>query len=420
MDSQKEKKLLIEQMGSQDNAVALAAVDALRERGWLQDGSLHGADLRLADLSEADLRSTNLRSSNLRATNLHGAILIEANLSRADLSGADVRQADLWRANLSQANFEDADLRATKLRSTNLRGVVLVKANLHRADLNRASLRLADLSDADLSDADLSGANLSGANLSGANLSGVNLSGTTLSRAYLNDANMSQAHCHKTIFADVNLSTVNGLETSYHSGPSTVGIDTLFASANLPEVFLRGCGVSESLIRFLPSLRNSAIEFYSCFISYSHADKAFAKRVHDTLQGQGIRCWLDEHEILPGDKVGKEIDRGIRIWDKVLLCCSDEALSSWWVDKEITMTLGKEEELSKERGEDVLALIPLDLDGYLFEEYEGEYERIIKARNVAGFKGWEHDNALFEDQIERVIRALRSKDAKVPPPTSKL
>jgi hypothetical protein len=31
---------------------------------------------------------------------------------------------------------------------------------------------------------------------------------------------------------------------------------------------------------------------YSVFISYSHADKAFARRVHDTLQGRGIRCLL--------------------------------------------------------------------------------------------------------------------------------
>ncbi len=45
------------------------------------------------------------------------------------------------------------------------------------------------------------------------------------------------------------------------------------------------------------------IEFYSCFVSYSHADKSFARRLYDTLQGRGIRCWLDEHELLPGDDI---------------------------------------------------------------------------------------------------------------------
>jgi len=62
------------------------------------------------------------------------------------------------------------------------------------------------------------------------------------------------------------------------------------------------------------------IQFYSCFISYSHEDKPFARRLHDTLQGQGIRCWLDEKQILPGDDIYEHVDRGIRLWDKVLLC----------------------------------------------------------------------------------------------------
>src|ERR1039457_224253 len=50
-------------------------------------------------------------------------------------------------------------------------------------------------------------------------------------------------------------------------------------------------------------LLNQAIEFYSCFISYSHAEKPFAYRLHDTLQSRGIRCWLDEHQVLPGDAI---------------------------------------------------------------------------------------------------------------------
>jgi hypothetical protein len=53
----------------------------------------------------------------------------------------------------------------------------------------------------------------------------------------------------------------------------------------LPPHFLRGCGLSDQLITFLPSLLYQAFEFYSCFISYNHADKAFARRLHDTLQG---------------------------------------------------------------------------------------------------------------------------------------
>src|SRR4051812_37529975 len=92
----------------------------------------------------------------------------------------------------------------------------------------------------------------------------------------------------------------------------------------------------DKLIEYLPSLLiDNPIQFYSCFISYSHTDKSFARRLHDQLQGRGIRCWLDEHQLLPGDDIYEQVDHGIRLWDKVLLCCSKASLTSWWVDNEI-------------------------------------------------------------------------------------
>jgi hypothetical protein len=166
----------------------------------------------------------------------------------------------------------------------------------------------------------------------GPDLRGVHLIGTDLSGANLSGANLSEASIGGTVFGDIDLSVAKGLGSVLHRGPSTVGIDTLYKSkGNIPESFLRGCGVPEEFINYSRSLVGKAIEFYSCFISYSHADKSFARRLHDGLQGRGIRCWLDEHQLLPGQDIYDEIDRGIRLWDKVLLCCSKSSLSSWWI-----------------------------------------------------------------------------------------
>ena len=52
---------------------------------------------------------------------------------------------------------------------------------------------------------------------------------------------------------------------------------------------------------------------FDAFISYSHEDKVFARELHGHLQARGIRCWLDEKQLLPGDNIYGKVEEG-RPW----------------------------------------------------------------------------------------------------------
>jgi TIR domain/Trypsin-like peptidase domain len=160
--------------------------------------------------------------------------------------------------------------------------------------------------------------------------------------------------------------------------------------------------------------------YFSAFISYSHTDSVFAHRLYNALNARGIRAWLDDKMMLPGDDIYEQVQKGIQAWDKVLLCASKSSLNSWWVDSEIDRIFQKERELFKARQKKVLALIPLRLDDFMLSEWSSGKAQEVKNRIAADFRGWE-DETRFEKEFEKLVSSLRSDTgAREAPPESKL
>ena len=301
-------------------------------------------------------------------------LLADAYLEEAQLEGFDFQSSILTGANLFNANLTGADLRGARLDDSDLRGVRAIGADFRGADLRNARFEGARLALASLQGADLAGADLRFAVVGG------------------------------TDFGGLNLAEAAGLDRLSHAFGSTIGIDSLYRSrGNLPEIFLRGIGLPESFIQKTRDLLRCAADFNSCFISYSHQDRTFGRQLYHSLQARGVRCWLDEKNIKPGDRIQNVVHDAIGAHEKILLCCSKSSLESWWVLDEIRKAQ------DRERREGCCIIIPLNLDNYLFEWSDG-LASDIRSRLAADFTGWESFPSRFEKQLDRVAEALRRSD----------
>lgn len=132
----------------------------------------------------------------------------------------------------------------TEWGAVDLRGV-----DLRNADLSEANLTCVDFTDADLSFANLLNTDLRGAIFDGAVMDQTGFVGAVMDSTELNGTRFYGATMGCTILGNLDLSSCFGLDRICHAMPSTVGIDTIVRSkGKIPEEFLRGCEVPETII----------------------------------------------------------------------------------------------------------------------------------------------------------------------------
>jgi|GEM_PF-2839117 len=144
----------------------------------------------------------------------------------------------------------------------------------------------------------------------------------------------------------------------------------------------------------------SMADYFSCFISYSNKDKAFAKKLFEDLQANGVKCWYAPHSMKIGRKIRDSIEEAIRNYDKLLLIISAHSVESDWVEDEVDAAMEKER-VSKD-----WVLFPIRLDDTLKTSNKPWAAKIRRSRHIGDFTDWINATD-YQEAFKRLLGDLK-------------
>lgn len=110
------------------------------------------------------------------------------------------------------------------------------------------------------------------------------------------------------------------------------------------------------------------------FMSHSSLDKLVARRLAVDLGTRGVKVWLDEWEIKPGDSIVERIGQAIVAADALILLLSPASVESHWVRVELDVALFRQ--LERRR----IAVIPVLIEAC-------EVPPLLSDRKYVDFRG---------------------------------
>lgn len=114
---------------------------------------------------------------------------------------------------------------------------------------------------------------------------------------------------------------------------------------------------------------------YDCFLSHNSRDKPRVRRLAERLKAAGLKVWLDEWVIKPGDDIYLAVERGLESARVQVLCLSTAALGSDWVSLERSTVLFRDPANAGRRFVPLLledCELPDTLRRYKYVDYRGE------------------------------------------------
>ncbi len=129
----------------------------------------------------------------------------------------------------------------------------------------------------------------------------------------------------------------------------------------------------------------------SVFLSHSHADKPFARKLGADLRKAGHAVWIDEAEINIGDSLIEKIREGIDQVDYVAAVISSNSAESKWVTRELDIASNREIE------EDRVIVLPILIENVGLPGF-------LKGKLYGNFI----DSGKYNEQLSLLLRKLGS------------
>ncbi len=151
----------------------------------------------------------------------------------------------------------------------------------------------------------------------------------------------------------------------------------------------------------------STVSRYSCFISYSHEDEAFASYIYKRLRAEDVRVWYAPEHIRSGRRLKPQIDVAIKTYDRLLVVLSAASMRSSWVGSEIL------EARIREQNEGKRILFPIRLADFdtirewsSFDSDSGvDVARELREYFIPDFSDWRNRKS-FDRTFGKLLRSL--------------
>jgi TIR domain/Pentapeptide repeats (9 copies)/Pentapeptide repeats (8 copies) len=326
----------------------------------------------------------------------------DCDFRHASFDGGLINDVTLTNCDFTGATFVDSMFRRTRITNSKLARCTFDGSRLDDVHINKS----------ELSGAIFSTSIMRNCTITQCDLSDSRLSETVLRASIVQNSTAERVALSGVVFADTLIAAF--CDSSELSCTPVISVDWLSICRTLLsprlEQFLLASGMPEIFVRYSVDCARTLDPgmlfrlMLSVFISYGGPNVAFARKLRDALQRNGVRTFLFDSDAVPGMKLHSIMRDEVNRNDRIVLICSRTALDRPGVVNEIEQTLARE---ARDGGQSYL--IPVTIDDYVFhwKPERRELAQEVRDRVVGDFRGADSDDSKFASGVHRLLAALR-------------